>query len=120
MLRNFRRYLCTALLPFRRDPIVPDDLRAKLASWAVGKPTVKELRVFGSYATGCAKSTSDLDIALDFNVPREDRIREFMDNRQSWRRELTKLTGIEVKDLELVDATSVRGGPSVEIYRRPT
>ena len=40
--------------------------RQALGKWAAGKPTIKALYVFGSYARGEARPTSDLDLAIDF------------------------------------------------------
>ena len=45
---------------------MPEIPHQVLAKWAVGKPTIKALYVFGSYARGQARPDSDLDLAFEF------------------------------------------------------
>lgn len=75
-------------------------LREILKAWAANKPTIKALYVFGSYARGDAHMDSDLDIAFDFSDVDEP-LAELIGNAALWKAELTRLTGILVKDLYL-------------------
>jgi hypothetical protein len=92
--------------------------RQILARWAAGKPTIKALYVFGSYARGEARPDSDLDIAFDFTGVDEDDV-ELIGNARAWKTELTLLTGIKVENLYPATAAPVTNGPSVLIFRRP-
>jgi predicted nucleotidyltransferase len=87
-----------------------------LAKWAQAKPTIKTLYVFGSYAEGTARRDSDLDLAFDFmNV--DEPLSELIENAADWKAELSRLTGIVVKDVYLV-TDAVSRGPKVLIFRR--
>jgi predicted nucleotidyltransferase len=94
-----------------------DDLRDKLQSWAATKPTIKALYVFGSYARGAAQPGSDLDLAFEFTgVDEADA--ELICNAKAWKTELTRLTGITVKDLYHSTAAPVRKGAVVLVFNR--
>lgn len=91
--------------------------REALTSWAAGKPTIKALYVFGSYARGEAQPQSDLDLAFEFTDV-DDADAELIENAQAWKVELTQLTGVEVKDLYHSTATAARSGPALLIFER--
>ena len=94
-----------------------DDLRGKLQNWAATKPTIKALYVFGSYARGAAQPGSDLDLAFEFTgVDEADA--ELICNAKAWKTELTRLTGITVKDLYHSTAAPVRKGAVVLVFNR--
>lgn len=71
-----------------------------LVAWAAGKPTIKALYVFGSYAKGTAHSTSDLDLAFEF-AGVDDPLSELIENAAAWKAEVSLLTGLVVKDFYL-------------------
>jgi predicted nucleotidyltransferase len=76
------------------------DLTTKLAAWAAGKPTIKALYVLGSYTRSEQTRTSDLDLAFEFmnvHVP----FVELITNAQAWKAEVSRLTGLVVKDVYL-------------------
>jgi predicted nucleotidyltransferase len=103
---------------FSRRRLMNDDLRGKLQSWAETKPTIKVLYVFGSYARGAAQPGSDLDLAFEFTgVDEADA--ELICNAKAWKTELTRLTGITVKDLYHSTAAPVRNGTAVLVFSRP-
>jgi predicted nucleotidyltransferase len=89
-----------------------------LAGWAEGKPTIRALYVFGSYARGEARPDSDLDLAVDFLVAEDDALSELITNASSWKGELTTRTGICVRDLYLCTDAPPQQGPRVEVFRR--
>jgi predicted nucleotidyltransferase len=97
--------------------IVPTQLREALKRWAESKPTIKALDIFGSYARGEATLRSDLDLAFEFKDANEADA-ELISNAQAWKTELTRLTGIPVKDLYHSDAKPVRDGPTVRVFSR--
>lgn len=88
-----------------------------LAGWARTKPTISAVYVFGSFARGEATPDSDLDLAFAFTDV-DNPLSELIENATAWKRELTAVTGIEVKDLRLHDDAIVLAAPSVQIYRR--
>ena len=76
------------------------DLTTRLATWAAGEPTIKALYVFGSYTRSEQTRTSDLDLAFEFmnvHVP----FVELITNAQAWKAEVSRLTGLVVKDVYL-------------------
>jgi predicted nucleotidyltransferase len=76
------------------------DLTTKLAAWAADKPTIKALYVLGSYARSEQIRTSDLDLAFEFmdvHVP----LVELITNARAWKAEVSRLTGLVVKDVYL-------------------
>jgi predicted nucleotidyltransferase len=96
---------------------VPSHIREALERWAASKPTITALYIFGSYARGEATSTSDLDLAFEFtDVDEPDA--ELISNATAWKTELTRLTGIAVKDLYHSAAKPVRAGPTVRVFSR--
>ena len=70
-----------------------------LCAWAEQKRSVAALYVFGSYAKGSARSTSDLDIALELAPEDGEPLAELIQHAAVWKAELTEATGIRVKDL---------------------
>jgi predicted nucleotidyltransferase len=89
--------------------------REALQRWVAKKPTIKALYVFGSYARNEARPDSDLDIAFDFTIV-DEADAELICNAKMWKAELTKTTGVTVKDLyHYVDAV-VQSGPTVRVF----
>lgn len=76
-----------------------DDLQVKLAAWALGKPSVIALHIFGSRARGAARPDSDLDLAFDLMPADGEDLAELIQNAAKWKAELSALTGLQVKDL---------------------
>jgi predicted nucleotidyltransferase len=76
------------------------DVTPKLAAWAAGKPTIKALYVFGSYARGEQALTSDLDLAFEFVGVAVDLV-ELITNARAWKVEVNQLTGLVVKNVHL-------------------
>jgi predicted nucleotidyltransferase len=99
------------------NPLLDIRLRSKLASWAKSKPTIKALYVFGSYAKGTAKPSSDLDLALDFVDGIDDELSELIVNAGAWKQELTALTGLLVKDIYLA-SDQVVGATCFTVFTR--
>jgi predicted nucleotidyltransferase len=92
-------------------------LRRALERWAATKPTIKALYIFGSYARSEARPGSDLDLAFEFTgVDEADA--ELICNSKAWKTELSRLTGITVKDLYHSTAAPVRDGPTVQVFSR--
>jgi predicted nucleotidyltransferase len=87
-----------------------------LAKWAAGKPTIKALYAFGSYARGEAGPDSDLDLAFDF-IDVDDPLSELIEKAAAWKAELNRLTGIVVKDVRL-STDVVAQGPKLLIFSR--
>jgi predicted nucleotidyltransferase len=95
---------------------MPEIPHQVLAKWAVGKPTIKALYVFGSYARGQARPDSDLDLAFEFiNV--DAPLSELIEKAESWKAELCQLTGVVVKDVRLI-TDPVAQGTKVLIFGR--
>ena len=91
--------------------------RHVLVDWARSEPQIRALFVFGSRAKGRATVSSDLDLAVELTVPEDERLLTFLDNRQRWRADLQRVTGMRVKNLELRGA-SPAAGSGIEVYRR--
>lgn len=91
--------------------------RHVLVAWARNEPQIRALFVFGSRAEGRATVSSDLDLAVELTVPEDEQLLTFLDNRQRWRADLQRVTGMRVKDLELRGASFTAGG-GIEVYRR--
>jgi len=97
----------------------PQIPRNTLATWAASKPTIKALYVFGSYARGEARPDSDLDLAFEFTGVDEDEA-ELITNSAPWKAELTRLTGIAIKDVYLRTSDPVkRSLVVVQVFHRP-
>lgn len=92
--------------------------RHALVAWARNEPQIGALFVFGSRAEGRATVSSPLDLAVELTVPDDEQLLTFLDNRQRWRADLQRVTGMRVIDLELRGASAAAGW-GVEIYRRP-
>lgn len=94
-------------------------LYEKLAAWAEAEPGIAALHVFGSRARGNHRPDSDLDIALEF-VDVDEELSALIVHRARWKRELSELTGLVVKDIELWSDHEIVKPPIVTIYRRET
>jgi predicted nucleotidyltransferase len=75
--------------------------------------------VFGSRARGTARADSDLDLAFELDETRETAsdLAALVVNRPRWQEQLTKVTGLVVRDLQL-RSDPVVGNEVVEVYRR--
>jgi predicted nucleotidyltransferase len=82
--------------------------RTALAEWAINKPTIKAVYVFGSYARGEAGPESDLDLCFEF-FDADDALVELIERAASWKAELSLLTGLVVKDLYLSTDCAAQG-----------
>lgn len=89
----------------------------KLAAWAESKPQIAALHIFGSRARGDHAPNSDLDIALEFLDVGEE-LTELACSRSQWKRELSDLSGLTVKNLELRSDKHTVKLPIVAVYRR--
>jgi predicted nucleotidyltransferase len=86
-----------------------------LFEWAGATPEIIALYVSGSRARGTARPDSDLDLAIEVDGGSFGPLAKFV--RVGWIDELRALTGISVKDLELIEVSrSVKD--AVEIRRR--
>ena len=94
---------------------LPGAVRQVLTDWADTQPTVLAVHVFGSRARGNALPDSDLDLALEFAG--DDALLQLVVNRSRWKSELSALTGIEVKDIQL-RTDPVVSGPILTICRK--
>jgi predicted nucleotidyltransferase len=97
-------------------PSPPEIPHQTLTNWAATKPTIKAVYVFGSYARGEARPDSDLDLAFDF-FDDSDALAELIAIAAAWKVELTRLTGIVVKDLYLGSDGASRG-PRAQVFSR--
>jgi predicted nucleotidyltransferase len=95
---------------------MPEIPRQALVTWAISKPSVKALYVFGSYARGEARHDSDLDLAFEF-IDVDDSLSELITQASAWKDELSQLTGIVVKDLYLT-TDKAAGGFKVRVFNR--
>jgi predicted nucleotidyltransferase len=82
-------------------------------------PEIIALYVFGSRARGTARPDSDLDLAIEVDGGSFGPLVKFVLKRAGWIDELRALTGISVKDLELIEVSRSVKDP-VEIFRRTT
>jgi predicted nucleotidyltransferase len=96
---------------------VTSDLDASLAAWAANQPEILWLFVFGSRARDDARPDSDLDLAFELDDSRESQLTVLVCNSGQWQRELSALTGLQVRDLHLWDDPEV-SGPVKEVYAR--
>ena len=88
-----------------------------LCDWAGATPEIVALSVFGSRASGTVRADSDLDLAVEVKGGSFGPLVTFVLSRVRWIEELRSLTGISVKDLELIDVSKSVKDP-VEIFRR--
>jgi predicted nucleotidyltransferase len=93
--------------------------RAVLAAWASDHREVIALLVFGSRARGNARINSDLDLALELDGSWETPETVLNANGERWKKELTELTGLLVKDLHLASEHYVMRDVVAEVFRRP-
>ena len=91
---------------------IPRDI---LSRWAICKPTIAGLYVFGSYANGSATNQSDLDLAFEF-VDVDEPDAELISNASAWKSELTQLTGITVKDLYHLSSPKVQNSKVIRVF----
>jgi predicted nucleotidyltransferase len=79
--------------------------REVLCEWAGATPEIIALYVFGSRARGTARPDSDLDLAVEVDGGSFGPLVKFVLKRADWIDELRTLTGILVKDLELIEVS---------------
>jgi hypothetical protein len=92
--------------------------REALCDWAGTTPEIVALYVCGPRNADTDRSDTDLDLAVEVEGGSFGPIVKFVLSRVRWIEELRTKTGIQVKDLELVEVSkSVKD--AVEIYRRP-
>jgi predicted nucleotidyltransferase len=91
--------------------------REILCEWAGATSEIIALHVFGSRARGTARPASDLDLAVEVDGGSFGPLVKLVLNRVRWIELLRSLTGISVKDLELIEVSRSIKDP-VEIYRR--
>jgi hypothetical protein len=89
--------------------------RDALCDWAGTTPEIVALYVCGSQAQGTA--SPDLDLAVEVKGGSFGPVVKFVLNRARWIEELRSMTGIPVKDLELIEVSKSIKDP-IEIYRR--
>ena len=89
--------------------------REALCDWAGTTPEIVALYVCGSRAQGTAGP--DLDLAVEVEGGSFGPVVKFVLSRVRWIGELRSMTGIQVKDFELVDGSKWVKDP-IEIYRR--
>lgn len=91
--------------------------RHVLIDWARNEPQIRALFVFGNRAKGRATVSSDLDLAVELVAPDDEQLLTFLDQRERWRADLQRVTGMRIKNLEL-RGESATAGSGVEVYRR--
>jgi predicted nucleotidyltransferase len=89
--------------------------RDALCDWAGTTPEIVALYVCGSHAQGTARP--DLDLAVEVKGASFGPVVKFILSRVRWIEELRSMTGIPVKDLELIEVSKSVKDP-IEIYRR--
>jgi predicted nucleotidyltransferase len=89
--------------------------REAICDWAGTTPEIVALYVCGSHVQGTARS--DLDLAVEVEGGSFGLVVKFVLSRVRWIEDLRAMTGILVKDLELIDVSKSVKDP-VEIYRR--
>jgi predicted nucleotidyltransferase len=91
--------------------------RERLCDWAGTTPEIVALYVCGSRARGNARPYSDLDLAVEVTGGSFGPVVKFVLSRVRWIEELRDMTGIPVKDLELIGVSrSIKD--AIEIFRR--
>jgi hypothetical protein len=79
-----------------------------LQLWAASKPEIARLRVFGSRVLGwsklgcCVVPSSDLDIAIELNMPADEQFGFWFHRWKDWRAELIPIVPFPV-DLQLLE-----------------
>jgi predicted nucleotidyltransferase len=91
--------------------------RHVLVDWARNEPQIRALFVFGSRAMGRATASSNIDLAVELSVPEDEQLVTFLNNRQRWRADLQRVTGMRVKNLVL-RGESTAASSGIEVYRR--
>jgi predicted nucleotidyltransferase len=91
--------------------------REVLCEWAGTTPEIVALYVCGSRAQGTGRPAPDLDLAVEVKGGSFGPVVKFVLNRVRWIEELRSMTGIPVKDLELIEVSKSVKDP-IEIYRR--
>ena len=89
--------------------------REALCDWAGTTPDIVALYVCGNQARGTV--SSDLDLAVEVEGGSFGPVVKFVLSRVRWIEELRTMTGIPVKDLELIEVSKSVKDP-IEIYRR--
>jgi predicted nucleotidyltransferase len=91
--------------------------REALCDWAGTTPEIVALYVCGARARESDRPDADLDLAVEVEGGSFGLVVKFVLSRVRWIEELRTLTGITVKDLELIEVSKSIKDP-VEIYRR--
>jgi hypothetical protein len=91
--------------------------REALCDWAGTTPEITALFVCGNRALRTAPPDSDLDLAVEVSGGSFGPLVKFVLSRVRWIEELRTVTGIPVKDLELIEVSKSVKDP-IEIYRR--
>ena len=89
--------------------------REALCDWAGTTPDIVALYVCGTQAWGTV--SPDLDLAVEVEGGSFGPVVKFVLSRVRWIEELRTMTGIPVKDLELIEVSKSVKDP-IEIYRR--
>lgn len=84
-------------------PTLPTEMVSRLIQWARLHPTIARIWAIGSRAKGTAAPDADLDLALEFDVSVDNELAELIDYRAAWKRELTNLLTVRVKDIQLAN-----------------
>jgi predicted nucleotidyltransferase len=77
-----------------------DDIRV----WAAGQPAILRMWAIGSRANGTSGPNSDLDLTVELYDPHDGHpygLSTLVFERAKWCDELSSLTGLEVKDIQL-------------------
>jgi|HubBroStandDraft_4_1064222.scaffolds.fasta_scaffold48207_2 predicted nucleotidyltransferase len=86
--------------------------REVLCDWAGTTPEIVALYVCGSRAQGTGRPDSDLDLAVEVKGGSFGPVVKFVLSRVRWIEELRTMTGIPVKDLELIEVSKSVKDPS--------
>ena len=73
-----------------------EDWLQHLKLWAAQKSEIREVWIFGSRATGCYRTDSDIDIALKLNGDTDEKDGIFICEAERWSKEIQKFTPVKV------------------------
>lgn len=82
-------------------------MRLAIVRWAQQNSIIRRVYVFGSRARGTASAESDLDLALVLDEIHGSALSELIVRRTTWRDELTRSSGVCMKDIYLADDSAV-------------
>ena len=91
--------------------------REALCDWAGTTPEIVALYVCGKRDQAADRPHTDLDLAVEVEGGSFGPVVKFVLSRVRWIEELRTMTGIPVKDLELIEVSRSVKDP-IEIYRR--